>query len=276
MNIKLPSVYEYNDFRKFISDYQKCRFAQDHSYTKSHMSRLLGLPNSRSYLSDIMKGKKVSNTFIERFIALFSFSREEGNFFRILAKFNQAENPNERELFFEQLISLNKTPKEYLYEQSYKYYKNWYNSAIRALLNVFNFNGGDFSVLADMLVPSITVPQAKNAVALLLQMDLITKNHQGFYKPTARAITTEEFVRSEIVKQYQIKSLDLAKHAILDDSIKAKVLVTNTISISKRGHMRIEKQIDRFRSQIRSIVHKDDGLPEKIYQIDVLFFPMMK
>jgi uncharacterized protein (TIGR02147 family) len=276
MKIKLPSVYEYNDFRKFISDYQKGRFAQDHSYTKSHMSQLLGLPNSRSYLSDIMKGKKVSNTFIERFIALFSFSREEGNFFRILAKFNQAENPNERELFFEQLISLNKTPKEYLYEQSYKYYKNWYNSAIRALLNVFNFNGGDFSVLADMLVPSITVPQAKNAVALLLQMDLITKNHQGFYKPTARAITTEEFVRSEIVKQYQIKSLDLAKHAILDDSIKAKVLVTNTISISKRGHMRIEKQIDRFRSQIRSIVHKDDSLPEKIYQIDILFFPMMK
>jgi uncharacterized protein (TIGR02147 family) len=276
MNIKLPSVYEYNDFRKFISDYQKCRFAQDHSYTKSHMSRLLGLPNSRSYLSDIMKGKKVSNTFVERFLALFSFSREEGNFFRILAKFNQAENPNERELFFEQLISLNKTPKEYLYEQSYRYYKNWYNTAIRALLNVFNFNGGNYSVLAEKLVPSITVPQAKNAVALLLQMDLITKNNQGFYKPTARAITTEEFVRSEVLKQYQIKCLDLAKHAILDDSIKAKVLATNTISISKRGHVRIEKQIDRFRSQIRSIVHKDDGLPEKIYQIDVLFFPMMK
>jgi uncharacterized protein (TIGR02147 family) len=276
MQTKLPSVYEYNDFRKFITDFQKAKYEQDHSYTKSYMSQLLGLPNSRSYLSDIAKGKKVTNTFLERFIHILSFNQDEGNFFRILAKYNQAENPNERELFFEQLISLNKTPKRYLYEQSYRYYKHWYHSAVRALLNVCDFDGGDYSFLAEKLVPSITVPQAKRTVRLLLEMDLIRKNKRGFYKPTCRAISTEEFVRSEILKQFQVKSLELAKNAILDDSIKTKVMATNTVSISDHGRKRIERQIDRFRSQIRSIVHKDDGPPGKIFRIDVMFFPMMK
>jgi uncharacterized protein (TIGR02147 family) len=276
MSTNLPSIYEYNDFRKFIADFQKAKSEQEPAYTKSRMSQLLGLPNSRSYLSDIMKGKNVSNTFIERFIHLFSFNQEEGNFFRMLVKFNQAENPDERELYFEQLIALNKTPKKFLYEQSYRYYKHWYNSAIRALLNVYNFDGTDYSVLAETIVPSITVPQAKQAIKLLLKLDLIKKNEQGFYKPTASAISTEEFIRSEVLKQFQIKSLELAKRAILDDAMKAKILATNTISISKRGQKRIEKQIDRFRSQIRSIVHKDEDPPETIYQIDVLFFPMMR
>jgi uncharacterized protein (TIGR02147 family) len=227
-------------------------------------------------MSDILKGKHVTNTFVDRFVNMFAFNQDEANFFRVLVKFNQAENSNERELYFEQLIALNKTPKKYLYEQSYQYYKNWYNAAIRALLNVYDFDGKNYSALAGKLVPSITVPQAKKAISLLLQLNLIEKKSNGFYKPTSSSISTEEFVRDEVLKQFQIKSLELAKSAILNDSKQSKVIATNTISISTRGQKRIEKQIDRFRSQIRSLVHKDEDPPETVYQIDVLFFPMMK
>jgi uncharacterized protein (TIGR02147 family) len=276
MNNKLPLIYEYNDFRKFIVDFYKAKHEQDRSYTKSLMSKLLGLPNSRSYMSHILKGKKVSDTFIERFIRLFAFNHPAADFFRVLVKFNQAENPNERELYFEQLIALNKTPKKYLYETSFQYYKNWFNAAIRALLNVYDFDGVYFSSLAQKLTPSISVPQAKKAFHLLLKLHLIEKNSKGFYKPTSTSISTEEFVRNESLKQFQIQSLELAKSAIINELQQSKILTTNTISISKRGQKRIEKLIDRFREQVRSLVHKDEDPPETVYQIDVLFFPMMK
>jgi uncharacterized protein (TIGR02147 family) len=276
MNNKLPLIYEYNDFRKFITDFYKAKHEQDHSYTKSLMSKLLGLPNSRSYMSHILKGKKVSDTFIERFIRLFAFNRHAADFFRVLVKFNQAENPNERELYFEQLIALNKTPKKYLYETSFQYYKNWFTAAIRALLNVYDFDGVHFSSLAQKLEPSISIPQAKKAFHLLLKLHLIEKNSKGFYKPTSTSICTEEFVRNEALKQFQIQSLELAKSAIINELQQSKLLTTNTISISNRGQKRIEKLIDRFRAQVRSLVHKDEDPPETVYQIDVLFFPMMK
>ena len=279
MSTQLPSIFEYNNFRKFIADYQQAMHEQDHSYTKSRMSQQLGLPNSRSYMTDMLNGKQVTATFVDRFIHLFAFNQDEANFFRVLVKFNQAENPNERELYFEQLIALNKTPKKYLYEQSYQYYKDWYNAAIRAILNVYDFDGNNYSGLAKTLIPAITATQAKNAVKLLLQLKLLEKNASGFLKPTANAISTEEFVRSEVIKQYQIKCLELAKNAIItttSSSPQPGVITTNTISVSQRGRQRIEKQIERFRSQVRSLVHKDDDPPDTVYQMDVLFFPMMK
>jgi uncharacterized protein (TIGR02147 family) len=240
------------------------------------MSQLLGLPNTRSYMTDVLRGKAISPTFVERFILLFGFTTDEANFFRTLVKFNQADNPNERELCFEQLIALNKTPKKYLYQKSYRYYKDWYNGALRALLNVYDFNGRDFHALGQKLVPAIPVPKAKKAFDLLLHMDLIAKNDHGFYKPTASSISAEEFVRDEILKQYQLKCLDLARSAVVNESGLPQVIATNTVSVSQQGLKRIEKQIERFRSQIRSLVHKDDGQPETVYQINVQFFPMMK
>jgi uncharacterized protein (TIGR02147 family) len=108
MRQKIPSIYDYNDFRRFIADYQAARRELDPAYTKSLMSKLLGLPNSRSYMTFILQGKKVSTTFVDRFVKLFAFNRDEAIFFRVLVKFNQAESPGERELYFEQLIGLNK------------------------------------------------------------------------------------------------------------------------------------------------------------------------
>jgi uncharacterized protein (TIGR02147 family) len=276
MKTHLPSIFEYNDFRKFIADYQRARQEQDPSYTKSQLSRLLGLPNTRSYLTDVLRGKKVSSSFIERFIKLFQFNLDQANYFRTLVKFNQADNPDERELCFEQLITLNKTPKRYLYQQAYYYYKHWYNGVLRALLNVHDFDGKNFSVLAQKLVPPISVPVAKKSFTLLLKMGLVAKNKQGFYKPTEQSISTEEYVRDEILKQFQLKCLDLAKSAVITDSKQPRVIATNTLSVSKQGLKRIEKQVERFRAQIRSIVHKDESPAETVYQMDILFFPMMK
>jgi uncharacterized protein (TIGR02147 family) len=158
----------------------------------------------------------------------------------------------------------------------YFYYKHWYNGTLRALLNVYDFDSKDFSVLAQKLVPPISVPVARKAFALLLKMGLVARNKQGFYKPTEQSISTEEYVRDEILKQYQLKCLDLAKSAVINDSKQPRVIVTNTISVSIKGLKRIEKQVERFRAQIRSIVHKDESPAETVYQMDVLFFPMMK
>ncbi len=275
MNAQNLSIYEYNDFHKFIADYQKVMHQSDSAYTRSRMSQLLGLPNSRSYITDVLNGKKLSSTFVERFIHLFGFKHDEANYFRVLVRFNQAENPNERELNFEQLIAFNKTPKKFLYEQSYRYYKDWYNSAIRAILNVYDFDGTNYSALAKTLFPPITATQAKNAVKLLLELKLLEKNSDGFLKPTSSSISTEEYVQNELIKQYQIKCLECAKNVIVSNGPPG-VVSTNTISISERGCQRIEKQIERFRSQVRSLVQKDEGQAETVYHMDILFLPMMK
>jgi uncharacterized protein (TIGR02147 family) len=273
---ELPLIYEYNDFRKFIDEFQKSMHERDPGYTKSFMSKQLGLPNSRSYMTHVLNGKKVSDTFVERFVHLFEFNKCEADYFRVLVRFNQAENTDEREMYFEQLIALNKTPKKYLYEASFQYYRHWYNAGIRALLNVYDFDGADFSALAQKFAMAFSASEAKQAFKLLLKLNLIEKRESGFYKPTSQSICTEEFVKNEALQAFQMQSLELAKFAVLNDLKQPKCMATNTISISRRGSQRIDKLIDKFRSQVRSLVHKDENSAETVYQLDVFFFPLLK
>jgi len=50
------------------------------------------------------------------------------------------ENANERECFFDQLVSLNKIPKKMLDKSVHQYYKDLYISAIWAIVNIYDFN----------------------------------------------------------------------------------------------------------------------------------------
>lgn len=275
MKSQLPNIYEYNDFRKYLADYQRARQSTDKSFTKSHFSQSLMLPNTRSYFTDVLKGKKVTSTFAERFVNVMGLDKEQAQFFRVLIKFNQAENLSEREIYFEQLISLNRTPKKVIDKKTYSYYKNWYNSAIRALLYIYDFEK-DYARLAKKIFPPISTKQAKESIALLKELHLITKNEHGYYKPTEKSITTSDYIRDEIILQYQLKCLELAKSAILKNKKQKQLITTNTISISENGLNLIEKKIQKFRSEIRSLVHKDENKADKVYQLDILMFPNSK
>jgi uncharacterized protein (TIGR02147 family) len=275
MKPKQVNIFDYNDFRKFLADYQEARQASEKGFSKSECSRLLGLPNTRSYFSDVLSGKKVTSAFTERFIKLLDLSKEEAQFFRVLVMFNQAQTPDERELYFDQLVSLNRTPKRVLDKKVFTYYNNWYNSVIRALLHMHDFSD-DYSGLAKKVFPAITPKQAKEAIVLLRDLKLIEKNSAGHYKPTEKSITTPEYVKDELVKQYQISCLEIARNSLVQNSSMPQTISTNVISVSDQAYKRIQKKIEKFRSEIRSMVHKDEYPASKVYQLDVLLFPNSK
>jgi len=272
MKANLPNIFEYNDFRKYLEDYQKSRYASDPAFSRSSICKSLGLPNTRSFLTSIIKGQKITKTFVDRFIKLLELTKDEAKFFSVLVKFNQAEDAGEREIYFDQLIALNRTPKMILVKNSYAYYKNWYNSAIRAVLSIYDFKG-NYKKLAKMVFPAITGKNAKDAVALLLKLKLIEKNRDGFYKPTAKSIATAPYVHDEIIKQYQLQCLDLAKNALVKNHSLPQDISTNVLFVSKEGYTRIQEKINSFRSEIRAIAHKDENPADRVYQLDVLFFP---
>ena len=272
MKTKLPVVYEYNNFRKYLSDFQSARQAYDPSFSKSSLSRILGLPNTRSFFTDVLKGKKVSGVFIERFVRVLELTKDEARFFRVLVMFNQAESVEERELYFDQLISLNRTPKRVMEKNTYSYYKNWYNGVIRALLHIYDFED-TYSELARKVFPSISVKQAKEAITLLQKLKLIAKNSNGFYKPTEKSLTTPNFVNDELVKQFQISCLEMAKQSLVKSGSKPQTISTNIIGVSDEAYKRIEKKIEKFRSEIRSLVHKDEKPATRVYQMDIALFP---
>jgi uncharacterized protein (TIGR02147 family) len=272
MKPTIPVVYGYNNFRTFLADYQEARQVFEPTFSKSEFSRRLGLPNTRSFFTDALHGKKVTPAFVERFISVMKLNKEETQFFRVLVLYNQAELSEERELYFEQLINLNKTPKRIIDPKHYAYYKNWYNSVIRAVLTIIDWKE-DYSVLAKRVYPAISVKQAKASIKLLSHLGLIAKNSEGYFKPTDRVIATNEFCRDEIIRLYQHNCLENARIVISGNKKQPQRLITKMVSVSEEGYRKIEKKLEQFNSAITSLVHKEETAADRVYQIAIVIFP---
>lgn len=271
---KAPNIFNYNNFREYLRDYYDYQSQRDKTFTKAFICRELGLPNTRNFFNDILRGKYISPVKLPLLVKLLKLQKEEAQYFRVLVNFNQAADPDEKELLLDQLISLNRIPKEILSPKVYAYYKEWYNSAVRAVINTFDFKD-NYKQLSQKVIPAITPKQARESIALLKELNLIAKNDQGFFKPTNKVITTGSFAKDDIIKQYQGKVIEIAREAVLRNNTQSQRMLTKVLSFSDDAYKQIEKKIEKFNEEITSIVHKDEKAADRVYHLDVLFFPIL-
>jgi uncharacterized protein (TIGR02147 family) len=276
MKQERPDIFAYIDYRNFLQDYYDKRKISDPGFTHTYICHRLGQENAKSYFNNVIKGRaNVSSTFIDRFIVLLELKSDEAKYFRALVNYNQVASAHEKDFYFDQIIRLNHTPHRIMDINAYLFYKEWYHSAIRAILDLINFTD-DYKFLSKKVFPSITVKQAKESVALLRQLDLIATNESGFWKPTDKVISTGNLINDTLVKQFQMKCLDNAKSIIASDSDQSHRTITLTISLSEDAFTQVSEKMQQFKSEIRSIVQKDDKDASKVYHINVNLFPMSK
>jgi uncharacterized protein (TIGR02147 family) len=275
LDMRPPIVYEYNDFRRFLADWYTARNQEERSLTKSEMSRRLGLPNTRSYFTDVLGGREVTDLFLERFVAVLGLDPEQARFFRTLVRLNQAKEPDEREQAFDQLVALNRTPVEVLDPRAYRYYRHWWNGALRALFAVED-HADDWSAMAARLVPAITAKQARDAVSLMAELGMVERDAGGFWKPTQGSLSTGDRSREQMVLQNQMQKFELARRAVMTDYGKPKEIATSTLHVSRSALDRIRRRTDRYRSEVRSIAHKDEFAPTEVWELALALFPLVQ
>jgi uncharacterized protein (TIGR02147 family) len=274
MNEKKIDIFAYIDYRKYLQDYYAMKKACDPGFTHTYICYRLGQENAKSYFNNIVKARMdVTSTFIDRFIKLLELNADESRYFRALVNYNQTTSAHEKEFFFDQLVRLNNTPRRLIDKNTYEYYKEWYYSAVRAVLDIIDFQN-DYKSLANRLFPQISVKQAKEAIELLKQLEMIAENDEGFWKPTDKVISSGNLIQDELIKQFQMKCLEHAKNVLACDSDQAHRNITLTISLSDEAFCSVSEKIQQFKSEIRTIVQKDEKPASRVYHINVNLFPM--
>jgi uncharacterized protein (TIGR02147 family) len=271
------NVFEYADFRKFLEDYQAGRQAADKTFTRARFCKELGLPNTRSFFNDIVKGaRSVSRNYVERFTRALGLGEQEAEYFRVLVEFNQSEDPRDREMLFDRLVSLNRTPARFIRPEEYEFYRRWHHTTIFSLLDVIDFRGderGDYAALAKRVLPRVTAAEARESVALLKKLGLIRREPDGAWKPVSKTLDAGSYVRNALIQQYQMQCLDLSKRAMLMEAPAPRNFSTVTLSVSERGLGLIERKLQRFKSEARSIAHREAEPADRVYQLNIQFFP---
>jgi uncharacterized protein (TIGR02147 family) len=273
MTSPVSPVFEFVDFRKFLEDYQAKRQAMDKRFTRSRFCKELGLPNTRSYFNDIVKGTRtLSKSAVERFVQTLGLDEEAARYFRVLVDFNQSEDPGEREMLFDQLVSLNRTPKRFVRPEEYEFYRHWHHTTVFSLLDVIDFRE-DYAGLAKRVLPPISAAQARASIALLKKLKLIRRDERGTWKPVAKTLDAGSYVQNELVLQYQMQCLELAKRALLLDVPQARNFSTVTFSVSAQGLAQIEKKLQKFKSEARAIAHREAEPADRVVQLNIQMFP---
>ncbi|MBN1600447.1 MAG: TIGR02147 family protein [Chitinispirillaceae bacterium] len=269
----LPDINDYNDFRCFLEEYRIVRKKDDPQFTHKYICARLGLPHTRGFFNNIVKGRRtLTDSNVERFIKLLELSDDDARYFRILVKYNQAQTRPEKDIYLGQLIALSKSPARQLDEKAFIYYKDWYNSVIRALLGIIDFDG-NFSNLAKKVCPSISTKAARDSVRLQLDLGLLVKNNRNIIKPSEAAIATGPLMRNEIIQQYQLQCLELAKQTIRAPGSKKYSMSTNVIGVSDAGYEQLMQKVKQFKSEIRALIQKDKESPSKVYHLNIFLFP---
>lgn len=273
LDVETTTIYEYNDFRVYLEDWYAAEKLRRGKFTKAEVSRLLGLPNSRNYFSDLLGGKELSETFLDRLVALLALGAPEARYFRALVRFQQATTPEDRDELLARLVSLNRSPRTLLDGTRLEYFRHWWHGAVRALLDTGDF-ADEPDRIAKTLIPPITPKQAKGSLALLKELGLATRNDQGFWKPTDRAVSSPEGLRDDLLLQLQIQQLDLVGQSLLRKKAPPRLVATNVVSVSQDGFRHLMERMEKTRSEVRSIVHKDSLPAQRVCQVVIALVPL--
>lgn len=272
---KIIDIFQFTNFRKYLDEYQAARVQTDPDFTRAGACALLGLPKTRSYYNDIVKGKKLSTRMIPKFVEVLGLNKKEARYFETLVNMDQAKTATERNAFFEELLKQHPDSHRILNEDAYEYYNHWYNSVLFTALEVVDVSD-DLEPIQKLIFPKVSVGTLKRSLELLERLGFVRKNEDGFWKSCRDSVSSGAYNNSDLVRQYQLQCFELSKQALLASDESSSDMGTFTFSVSDDAFKAIAKEIQGLKAKVRKIIMQDKKKATGVHQLNIHLFTNLK
>ncbi len=268
-----PSVFQFLDAREFLRHAYTARKRLDKNFSQRYIAREMGAGSS-SFFKDVLGGRaRLHPERAAQFARLFGLSARDAGYFELLARFGEADTPEERERLLRLLTRAQGSDDQWILDASEtEYLQKWYYAAIREILTFMPFTG-DYEELASRLEPPVTAAEARDAVQLLLKLKLIRRNYEGRYfkveKSPAKALSNDP----EKVRAGLLATLDLARRALDAHPAEIRPFCALTLGVSRETLHAINERLRDFRRDIRELVKRDQNV-DRLYQLNMQLFPV--
>jgi uncharacterized protein (TIGR02147 family) len=270
-----PGVYAYLDYRAFLRDYYAAKKAASRAFSYRAFSKRAGV-SSPNYLKLVIEGKRsLSPKMAERFAHACGLDADASRYFVHLVGFNQAKTSSERAQYYDKLAGFQSYRQAHKLEIAHAaYYSDWYMPAIRELAASRLFRE-DPEWIADQLVPKITPLQARRALEVLCDLELLVRDGSGRLKqadallstgPETRGLHIAAFHRA--MMQRAIESIDIVPAAERDIS-------SLTLCLGRGGLKTLKERLQRFRRELLELSALE-GDPEQVVQVNFQLFPLSR
>lgn len=276
---KLPRVWDYSDYRRWLTDSFQARKAMHSWYSYGVLAQRSGF-KARDYLLRVMRGeKKLSPSGAIRLASALDLTSREQEYFLALVEYNQAKDDAQRDLAWRKVQAslargnsssgprrLEKIHREILSES--------HHLALRSLLEI-KPSPGDFDVLGRQMRPARSSAVVRRSMRLLEQGGLVEKREDGLWHASDKSLAISPEAGGLALRSFHRDCLRLAEQSLETIPNAERHISGLTLGISAPTYEVLCKRLEEIHLEFGRIADLDNKA-DQVYQLTFSFFPMTR
>lgn len=267
----MKKIFEYTDYREWLRD-----AFDDFKQRKSviswrYMAMKIGADPGN--LLRMSQGKiHLSTNYIRPMAEFFDLDEKETAYWTEMVLFGRAKTDSDALQHYEKMQSLKGVSLKTLAKKELEFYRHWYYNAIRSIIGICKFKD-DYQGLAECCTPQITEKEARSAVQLLADLNMISTDRDGFWKVNDVFVSTGGNWRSAAVRAFQTETIKLGGESLERHQPFLRDISTVTMTFNMDDIQLIREKIKEFRSDLLRLSQEGTG-DDTVFQLNVQLFPM--
>ncbi|OWV00618.1 TIGR02147 family protein [Fibrobacter sp. UWR2] len=267
----MKPIFEYTDYREWIRDAFDDFKQRKTVISWRYMAMKLGADPGN--LLRVSQGKiHLTLSLVKPMAEFFELDEKETAYWTELVCFGRAKTDAEALNHYEKMQILKGIPLKRLAKKELEFYRHWYCNSIRSIIGICRFKD-DYEGLAESCTPPITVEEAKSAVKLLYDLNMISKDRDGYWKVNDTFVSTGGNWRSEAVRTFQKETIRLAGESLERHAPPLRDISTVTMTFNMDDIALIREKIKEFRSELLRMSQEGNG-DDTVFQLNVQLFPI--
>lgn len=270
----MPDLYSYIDYRKFLKDYYEEQKAKDPKFSHRYFTMKVGFSSS-GYFSDVLAGKKnLSGAFTLKFAKALKLGKEEEEYFVNLVSFNQAKTLEEKNRYYEKMMTTGKVKVDVVDRDKHEYFRSWQYAAVREALHYLSVKD-DYKHLGKALDPPIAAKDAKKAIEVLVSLGLIVRDQAGAWRPTSGNLKMGGSIDALGLSNYHKSTLELVVRALDAFPPEQRGFSTLTLPLTGDKIRKAKLAIKNLRMYLLALA-ENGTRADRVYQFNFQMFPVTR
>ncbi len=232
--------------------------------------------NTPSILSMILKGKRLpSRSFIDTFSQYFNLSSTEKEIFTLLVEHERLKGKGrDTSDIFQRLQKLSPEQNTDLLDVKwFKKVSGWHYTAIKNLIKT-PFFIEDYDLIAKQLKGNVTPSQVKEAIEVLLELEVLKRDTSGQLKVIASAWRTPKGVSSTSLRTYHKGMIEQALFALKNENADRRYISGLTFQFDSSKKDEAVADIIQFLNDFNNKYFDENS--KNISQLNIQFFKLNK
>jgi len=268
-----PDVFGFRDYRAFLRAFYEQNKAGDYGFSLRAFSKRAGLRSS-NYLKLVMDGdRNLTSEMAARFARACSLRGAAADYFCELVAFNQARTAAERERVHARLVRFKRHRNVHRLDRAQEaYHSRWYIPAIRELVARPDFRE-EARWIARTLMPSIAPREAEQALAILMELGLLTRGEDGRLEQVDALVETPDRPLGHHVVRFHRAMLERAAEALDRVPRAQREIESLTLCLSEARMRELKARIAAFCDEILQ-TYDADADSRRVVQVNLQMFPL--